>query len=370
MPSPAWTEGSTPVTSGTSIASSSHARHEGEAPRPGALQEVTRIFVSDRGSSCSNLCQPTEWRRRRIEEVSKRGESYRWPGMEDHDLVLAARDGDKDAFAAIYDRYGDRLYDFLLLACCGTATRPPTSSTTPSSSPAPGSTSCSDPAKLRPWLYAIARHEALRRLRQKARQEPVEELEVTATAPRPDDRRRPGRAARAGGRRGPGPEPSGPRRARPPPAPGPRRPGAGRRHRRERQHAYVLLSRLRDQVERSLGALLVARMGRKRLRGARRHPRRLGRPLLPARAASGWPATSTVARRAATVAATLVSPLSLLSAAPAIAAPAAVRRRVLDDVQLVSHTGRPMRGWRRLPAAAATGGAGPGRSSPPPRWQP
>jgi hypothetical protein len=34
------------------------------------------------------------------------------PGSSDADLVIRAREGDRDAFAAIYDRYGDRLHDF------------------------------------------------------------------------------------------------------------------------------------------------------------------------------------------------------------------------------------------------------------------
>jgi hypothetical protein len=34
------------------------------------------------------------------------------PGLSDGDLVRSAADGDRHAFAEIYDRYADRLYDF------------------------------------------------------------------------------------------------------------------------------------------------------------------------------------------------------------------------------------------------------------------
>ena len=65
-------------------------------------------------------------------------------------------------------------------------------------------------------------------------------------------------------------------------------------------NSYVMLSRMRDQVERSLGALLIARLGPRRLRRARRPPRRAGTASSPRSSASGSPATSTAARSAAT----------------------------------------------------------------------
>ena len=34
------------------------------------------------------------------------------PGMNDAELLLAARGGDRKAFAAIYDAYGDRIHDY------------------------------------------------------------------------------------------------------------------------------------------------------------------------------------------------------------------------------------------------------------------
>jgi RNA polymerase sigma factor (sigma-70 family) len=86
--------------------------------------------------------------------------------------------GDKRAFGEIYDRYADRLYDFCagLLAdresaadCvqdafCIAATELP---------------KLRDPDRLRPWLYSIARNEALRRIRQRRRETPSDELPET-----------------------------------------------------------------------------------------------------------------------------------------------------------------------------------------------
>src|SRR6201991_2930298 len=97
------------------------------------------------------------------------------PGSSDADLVRAAASGDRQAFGGIYDRYADRLHDF----CCGmlrdregaadcvqdvfciAATR---------------MTQLREPDKLRPWLYSIARTEALRRIRNRERETVSDEL--------------------------------------------------------------------------------------------------------------------------------------------------------------------------------------------------
>lgn len=93
----------------------------------------------------------------------------------DADLAQAAAAGDKRAFGEIYDRYADRLHDFCagMLAdrdgaadCvqdvfCIAATALP---------------KLRDADRLRPWLYSIARNEALRRMRQRRRESPADEL--------------------------------------------------------------------------------------------------------------------------------------------------------------------------------------------------
>ncbi|MFN8070240.1 MAG: sigma-70 family RNA polymerase sigma factor [Mycobacterium sp.] len=106
--------------------------------------------------------------------------------LSDAELAVAAAAGDRAAFAGIYDRYADRLHDFCIgmlrdrnaaADCvqdtfCTAATR---------------LDSLRDPDKLRPWLYAIARNEALRCIRARRREQPSDELpEATSSEPGPD----------------------------------------------------------------------------------------------------------------------------------------------------------------------------------------
>ena len=88
--------------------------------------------------------------------------------------------GDRAAFAGIYDRYADRLHDFCVgmlrdrdaaADCvqdvfCTAATQLP---------------KLRDPDKLRPWLYAIARNEALRCIRERRREQVFDELPEAAS---------------------------------------------------------------------------------------------------------------------------------------------------------------------------------------------
>src|SRR5829696_3355532 len=97
------------------------------------------------------------------------------PRNTDAELVYGSMAGDRAAFAQIYDRYADRLHDFCVgmlrdrdsaADCvqdtfCLAATR---------------LTHLREPDKLRPWLYSIARNEALRRLRELRRETPSDEL--------------------------------------------------------------------------------------------------------------------------------------------------------------------------------------------------
>ncbi len=125
-----------------------------------------------------------------------------WTVAGDADLVGAASAGDRMAFAGIYDRYADRLYDFCVgmvgdrdtaadcvqEAFCMAAVDLPT---------------LRDPAKLRPWLYSIARHQALRALRARKREMTSDELPDEAIhrrrsrrVSRPQRTRRTGRPSR------------------------------------------------------------------------------------------------------------------------------------------------------------------------------
>jgi RNA polymerase sigma factor (sigma-70 family) len=103
-----------------------------------------------------------------------------WDIASDAELAGAAAAGDRAAFAGIYDRYVDRLHDFCVgmvrdrdaaADCvqdvfCTAAVQLP---------------KLRDPDKLRPWLYAIARNEALRCIRRRRREEVVGELPETAS---------------------------------------------------------------------------------------------------------------------------------------------------------------------------------------------
>jgi RNA polymerase sigma factor (sigma-70 family) len=99
---------------------------------------------------------------------------FDWDVAGDAELVGAAAAGDRAAFAGIYDRYADRLYDFCIgmvghrdaadcvqeAFCMAVVDLP----------------KLRDPDKLRPWLYAIARHQALRTLRARHRETASDEL--------------------------------------------------------------------------------------------------------------------------------------------------------------------------------------------------
>ncbi|HVL27333.1 MAG TPA: sigma-70 family RNA polymerase sigma factor [Acidimicrobiales bacterium] len=256
--------------------------------------------------------------------------------MDDAALVLRARDGDREALAAIYDRYGDRLHDF-----CTSILRDRQEAADAFHDAfvvaAQRLGQLREPSKLRPWLFAIARHEALRRAKARARQQPSEELEGVSA----DD-------ADLGG--------------------GVRREEASRlvwaaaaglsdrdralldlnlRHGLEGQdladaigveagHAYVLLSRLRDQVERSLGALLVARYGRRdcpELAGILKGWDGRFSPLIRKRVARHADSCDVCAGRRRA----LASPLALLGAMPLVPCPPGLRDRILGDARLAHH---------------------------------
>ena len=258
------------------------------------------------------------------------------PPNSDADLARASAAGDKRAFAEIYDRYADRLYDFcagmladrdgaadcVQDAFCIAATALP---------------KLRDPDRLRPWLYSIARNEALRRIRQRRRETPSEELPETESAePGPEtlaarlelgdliadaagglsDRDRAVlELAFRHGLNGPclaealGISPS---------------------------NANTVVHRLRETVQRSLGALLVSRRCRNvggcaeltaMLDGWDGHFNVLMRKRI-SRHIESCDVCDEERRR-------LVSPVALLGAAPAfIPAPAWLRERTLNEIQL------------------------------------
>lgn len=259
------------------------------------------------------------------------------PRDTDADLVRASLGGDRAAFAHMYDRYADSLHDFCVGmlrdrdsaadcvqdAFCIAATRLP---------------QLREPDRLRPWLYSIARNEALRVLRERRRETPSEELPEEATNE-------------------PGPEMLAARTELADliaEAAG----GLSDRDRTVLELAYrhgldgpelaealdvshtnanTMVVRLRDTIERSLGALLVAR-------GVRSNP-----AACPELAAilDGWDGHFNVLMRKRVARHIescptcdderhrLVSPAALLGAAPTLMpAPTWLRERTLGEIRL------------------------------------
>src|SRR6516225_2317625 len=184
--------------------------------------------------------------------------------MRDSEVVAAIVAGDPGGLAEAYDRYASPLYTY-----CRSLLRDPADAADAVQDTfviaASRLAGLRDPNRLRPWLYAVARNECHRRLRARSVQvaTPLDEMpDVTDTAAdvsgeaERDDLRRLLRSAVRGL-------------------------NTGERDLIElqlqqgldvaeiaavlgvsRNHAHALLSRARDQLEISLGALLVARSGR------------------------------------------------------------------------------------------------------------
>src|SRR6266516_2634321 len=86
----------------------------------------------------------------------------------DAELVAGVLAGDREAFADVYDRYADRLFDF-----CMSVLRDRQDAEDAVQDTfvlvAQRLGQLNDPERLRPWLYAVARSVALRRVRARQR---------------------------------------------------------------------------------------------------------------------------------------------------------------------------------------------------------
>jgi RNA polymerase sigma factor (sigma-70 family) len=103
------------------------------------------------------------------------------PGSSDAELAVAAAAGDRRAFAGIYDRYANRLHDF----CAGMLADRDAAADCVQDAFCEAATCLRDlrePDKLRPWLYGVARHQCLRRLRDRRRVQPSDALPDMASA--------------------------------------------------------------------------------------------------------------------------------------------------------------------------------------------
>jgi len=283
----------------------------------------------------------------------------------DADLVLAVRAGDDGALAEIYDRYASPIHDF-----CASVLRESHEAADAMQDTFVAAVTRIDqlrePAKLRSWLFAIARHEALRRAKRRGRARPTEGVgaELAAAGDTPEDEvtaRSDAAAASA--------------------IVWEAAAGLADRDRvlldlHLRQgldgadladaigstpdQAYVMMSRLRVQVERSIGALLVARQGREDcddLQVLLDPWDGTFSPLWRKRVARHVEDCETCERTKRRV-------LPLYGAAPALAAPAALRAPVVDAMRRARGAAAPTgRGWRDdgFPPPL-DGGRGRGRS--------
>ena len=260
-----------------------------------------------------------------------------WNIVSDAELAGAAAAGDRGAFAGIYERYADRLHDF----CTGMVRDRDAAADCVQDvfcSAAVDLPKLRDPDKLRPWLYGIARHAALRAIRDRRRESASDELPDEASVDAGPDTL----AARnelatliaeaAGGlsdrdrevlelayRHGlSGPDLAQALDVSP-------------------ESAKKLVQRLRDTIERSLGALLIARGARSTENGC---PELAG-------VLAGWDGKFSIlmrkriSRHVESCAncdedrGRLVNPAALLGAAPVfIPAPSWLRDQTLSDVRL------------------------------------
>src|SRR6202453_4175055 len=116
--------------------------------------------------------------------------------MKDPEVAAAIVFGDPDGLAEAYDRYAVPLYAY----CCSMLREPADAADAVQDTfliAAAKLRGLRDPAKLRPWLYAVARNECLRRLRARPA---TARLEEAADVPA---------ESAGGGRRGGGGGPQG-----------------------------------------------------------------------------------------------------------------------------------------------------------------
>jgi RNA polymerase sigma factor (sigma-70 family) len=182
--------------------------------------------------------------------------------MHDREVVAAIVAGDPAGLAEAYDRYATPLYSF-----CRTMLREPADAADAVQDTfviaAPRMAGLRDPERLRSWLYAVARNECHRRLRAGSQHASIEEApdvtdeaaDVAADVERADLR---ALVRDALGGVGPTEREVLELQLRQGLSGGEVASVLGI----SRNHAHALLSRARDQLETSLGALVVARTGR------------------------------------------------------------------------------------------------------------
>lgn len=287
-------------------------------------------------------------------------------GPTDAELVAGVLAADRDAFAAVYDRYGTKLYDF---AYSMLRHREDAADAVADSFVlvAERLSQLRDPDRLRPWLYAIVRSECLRKLRARKRVAFGGEEQLIQMA---DDALTPDQEAERAAMQKIVWDASA---------------GLADRDRAlldlhlrqglegaelgeamgvSAANAYVMLNRLRAQVDRSLGALLIARLGRDDcddLDAVLADWDGTFSPLVRKRVSRHVDDCDVCSKRRKKI----LSPWMLLASVPIFAAPLTLRDRVVSDTQLVAYTtpaGEPLTAAstltpRRRPRAAVTAAA-------------
>jgi RNA polymerase sigma factor (sigma-70 family) len=257
----------------------------------------------------------------------------------DADLVARVLAADREAFAVVYDRYGPRLFDFAysMLRHREDASDAVADSFVLFAERLP---QLREPDRLRPWLYAIVRSECLRRLKARKRVAFGGEEQLIEMA---DDSSTPDQVAEQQALRQLVWDASA---------------GLAERDRAlldlhlrqglegaelgeamgvSASNAYVMLNRLRGQVDRSLGALLIARLGRDdcdELDALLADWDGGFSPLIRKRVARHVDGCDVCGERRRKI----VSPWMLLASVPIFAAPLGLRDRVVNDTQLVAYT--------------------------------
>lgn len=270
----------------------------------------------------------------------------------DAELVAGVLAADREAFAAVYDKYGNKLYDF---AYSMLRQREDAADAVADSFVlvAERINQLREPERLRPWLYAIVRSECLRMLRARKRVDHGGEEQLINMA---DDALTPDQEAE---------------RAAMQKIVWDAAAGLADRdralldlHLRQglegaelgeamgvtASNAYTMLNRLRAQVDRSLGALLIARLGRD---DCEELDELLGdwdgtfSPLIRKRVSRHVDDCDVCGERRKK----MLSPWMLLAGIPMFTAPAMLRDRVVEDTRLVAYTtptGAPL----EVPAAS------------------
>jgi RNA polymerase sigma factor (sigma-70 family) len=254
------------------------------------------------------------------------------PTWTDEQLVGAARNGDSDAFATIYDRYAEALFN---AAYRQLGNREEAADVVQDTFVLASERfdQLRDPSRLKSWLYAIATRQALRVVRARLRSTPTDEFgDIVDGSATPDEQAERGDLAVLLRTAAEGLSPtervilglhlSGMSPAEIAEAVGQRLEGV-----------HVTLHRLRSQVELSLGALLMLRRARRDCDGLATAVGRWDGHFSPrvrkrvVRHLRDCPACQ--ARRSR-----MMTPEALLALLPWLALPAALRSRVLERIGL------------------------------------